>query len=320
MERVVPDISVVIPVYGCGSSLETLHGRLTAVLTDLTPNYEIILVDDRSPDGAWATIDALARRDAHVIGLRLSRNFGQHPAIAAGLARADGEWTVVMDCDLQDPPEAIRDLYARAQEGYDIVFARRTTRQTSAARRAASRAYFRLLNAFSGSDIDGTYGNLSMVSRKVVRAFLQLGDRDRHYLLVLGWLGFDHTAIEYELADRVEGRSAYTLSALITHAMNGVFFQTTRLLRWIVYLGFGIAASGVAMALAIIVARLFDRQAPGWTSLAVFILLVGGTIIVTTGVIGLYVGKVFDQVKGRPLFVIDEDTSTSSAEAPRALR
>ncbi len=170
----------------------------------------------------------------------------------------------------------------------------------------ASRAYFRLLNLFSGASIDGSYGNLSIISRKVVNAFLRLGDRDRNYLLALQWLGFENTSIEYEAQGRYEGQSSYNFRTLARHALNGLFFQSTRLLNWIIYLGLTFAATAGVFAVYLVISRLLDTKAPGWTSLAVLTLGVGGLIIVTTGVTGLYIGKVFEQVKGRPLYVIDD--------------
>jgi glycosyltransferase involved in cell wall biosynthesis len=237
--------------------------------------------------------------------VRLSRNFGQHAAITAGIAAARGRWTVVMDCDLQDPPELVPALYAKAQEGYELVLARRGDRGHSWFRRTSARLYFRLLNLFLDTDIDGEYGTFSILSEKVREAFLSIKDKDRHYLHIMFWLGFSHGTIEYDRRDRHEGRSSYTLGRLVAHAVDGVFFQTTTLLRWIVYLGFAMAAAGVVLAGAFILQAILIDPLPGWTSLAVLILLVGGFIIVSTGVTGLYIGRIFRQVKDRPLYVVD---------------
>ena len=233
-----PVLSVVIPVYGCTDGLEILHRRLKAVLERMPGSHEIVLVDDRSPDGAWSVIETLARRDPSVVAVRLSRNFGQHAAITAGLAECRGDRAVVMDCDLQDPPEEIPRLLAKAAEGFDIVLARRVAKKHSLFRRLSSALFFRMLNALNRTAFDGAYGAFSVIARPVIDAFLMLRDQDRHYLLILHWLGYRTAAIEYVHGDRLGDRSAYTLRRLLRHAFASLFFQTTVLLRWIVYLGF----------------------------------------------------------------------------------
>jgi dolichol-phosphate mannosyltransferase len=285
--------------------LEHLHDRLAATLTGLIPSHEIILVDDRAEDDAWNEIERLVDLDPAVRGIRLSRNFGQHAAITAGLSHARGEWVVVMDCDLQDPPEDIPRLYAKALEGHDIVFGRRTSKPTGAARRLVAELYFRCLRLFTGARLDGQYGTFSVISRQVVGAFLAMQDQDRHYMMILMWLGFDTAAVDYQPALRYRGRSSYSLPRLIEHALDGVFFQTTVLLRWIVYLGFFLASLGAALAASLIGARIAGHVYPGWTSIVVVTLVLGGFIILSTGITGLYIGKVFEQARGRPIFVID---------------
>jgi glycosyltransferase involved in cell wall biosynthesis len=299
------ELSIVVPVYGCRDCLDQLYQQLTSAVKTITSSYEVIFVDDRSPDGAWPVLEKLAAGDTRVKAVRLSRNFGQHAAITAGLATSRGEWTVVMDCDLQDPPDAIPNLYARAKEGFDMVLARRRQRTHSAFRLALAKAYFKLLNMFMGTNIDGSYGTFSILSRKVVDAYLSLGDRDRHYLFVLYWLGFEHGTIEVEHRERGAGESSYTLGRLLRHAVSGVFFQTTNLLLYIVYLGFIVAGVGVLGAIYILYVWVVAHPPAGFTSVAVLILVIGGFIITSTGVTGLYIGRVFQQVKGRPLYVVD---------------
>jgi glycosyltransferase involved in cell wall biosynthesis len=303
----VPELSVVVPVYGCAGCLRDLHARLGPAIERATASYELIFVDDGSDDGSWELISELSRADPRVHGYRLSRNYGQHAAITAGLQKSSGGRVVVMDCDLQDPPEDIPRLYAKASEGYDIVFGRRRSKPTSWHRRALASLYFAMLNRFTGANIDGQQGTFSIISRKVVEAFLQFSDRDRHYLLILRWLGFSNAVVDYETAERAHGPSSYSMGALVKHAFDGVFFQTTVLLRWIVYLGFVLATAGAFSAVYLAYARVVGNAAPGWTSLAVFTLTIGGFIIISTGVTGLYIGKVFEQVKGRPLFVYDSE-------------
>jgi dolichol-phosphate mannosyltransferase len=303
----VTELSVVVPVYGCDSCLRALHARLRAAIEPITSEFELIFVDDRSPDEAWSTLRELAYSDSSVKVLRLSRNFGQHAAITAGLSASAGLWSVVMDCDLQDPPEEIPRLYAKAQEGYDIVLCERRVRKQSLLRRIAASAYFRLANLLLKTNMQTNYANLSIISADVREAFLRLRDKDRQYLLILHWLGFNRTTVEIEPAERYAGGSSYTVAQLFRVAVDGLFFQSTALLRWIIYSGFILAGLGVMLVTYSLIVFAVGRDLPQWTALPMLILLLAGFIIVSTGVTGLYIGKIFDQVKDRPLFVVDEE-------------
>jgi len=303
-----PSISVAVPVYKCCGCLEQLCIRLDRVLKTLTDRYEIILVDDRSPDKAWEMIRSLQAAHPALRGIRLSRNFGQQVAITAGIAAAKGDLVVVMDCDLQDPPEMIVDLYEKLHEGYDLVVSRRIQRAHSPFRVLAAKAYFALLGRLSKERIDGSYGSFSLLTRKVVDAYLRFSERERHYIFVLRWLGFRMGSIDYEHRERAAGKSSYSLGALIRHAFDGIFFQSTALLRAIVALGLLFALAGMILAAYLIARQILVGSVPGWTSLAVLILTSTGVILISLGVVGLYIGKIFDQVKARPLYIIDTDS------------
>lgn len=307
-------LSVVVPVYGCAGCLVALHERLTRALPEIVSTYELVFVDDRSLDGGWEVLQRLVAADARVRAYRLSRNFGQDAAITAGLAQAKGDWAVVMDCDLQEAPEDIPRLWAAAREGYEVVRTVRRGWKHSTFRRKASRLYRRLTME---TDTRPDHSNLSLMSRRVIDAFLQLRDRDREFAIALDWLGFDSTAIEIEHHERHHGESGYTLQRLLRVALDGMFFRSTVLLRLVVLVGFVVAVAGVVLAV-FEVADYFiehDKTVPGYTSLAVLLLLLAGFIIVSVGVVGLYVGRIFEQVKNRPLFLID-----SEAERPTRTR
>lgn len=320
------ELSVVVPVYGCRDCLVALHDRLQAAVSQVTTDFELVFVDDRSTDGSWEILVGLAAEDPAVKAVRLSRNFGQHPAITAGLAETDANWVVVIDCDLEDPPEEIPNLWAKAHEGFDVVLSRRKRRRQSIFRRAAARLYRFLANFLAGADVDPELTNLSLISRRVADEFLRLGDQDRQYLLILLWLGFKRAIIDVEQNERYAGRSSYTFRELVRVAADGIFFQTTKLLRWIVYVGFGVAAVGVVLALLLAYNSTQRNPPTGYTSLAVLLLVLSGFIIATVGVTALYVGKIFGQVKGRPLYVVEErvvggareSTQSATAEEPIA--
>lgn len=308
------EISVVVPVYGCADCLRTLWLRLRDAIETITPDFEVVFVDDRSPDRPWPVLQELREVDDRVRALRLSRNFGQHAAITAGLAASRGRWTVVMDCDLQDPPEAIPRLYAEALRGYDVVLCTREVRKQSLARRLAASAYFRVHNMLARGDLHTNYTNLSMLSRKVVESFLLLNDNDRQYLLIVHWLGYHRTSIRVLPEDRPSGESSYTLRQLLKVAADGLFFQSTVLLQLIVYLGFLLAAMGFALAGYAVVALATGDHLPDWAGLPLLGLFLAAFIVISTGVTGLYVGKIFEQVKGRPLYVVDETLGPVRAE------
>jgi glycosyltransferase involved in cell wall biosynthesis len=312
------ELSVVVPVYGCRDCLTALYERLTASVGGVAPSYELVFVDDRSPDGAWDRLVELAETDDRVSAFRLSRNFGQHLAITAGLEQSRGRWTVVMDCDLQEPPELIPSLYAKAQEGFEIVHTTRRGRREGWLRRQAGRLYLRLRNFVLGTDVDTEHGTLSILSRKAVEAFLSVRDREREYLLVLYWLGFDHATVAFDHAERHAGRSSYTLKQLLRVALDGLFFQSTKLLRWVVYAGFAIALGGALLAAYIVANYLTaEKSPPGYTSIAVLLLLLTGFVITSLGVLGLYIGKIFEQGKGRPLYIIDSYAGPERDERQR---
>jgi glycosyltransferase involved in cell wall biosynthesis len=308
-------LSVVVPVYGCADCLAALHDRLTRSVAQITDRYELVFVDDRSQDSGWEVLGRPAQRDGHVRAFRLSRNFGQDAAITAGLSKAQGEWAVVMDCDLQEAPEDIPRMWTAAGEGYDVVRTIRRRWRHSPVRRRASRSYRRLTQE---TDVRSDYSNLSLISRQVIDAFLRLRDRDREYMIALDWLGFDATAIEIDHAERHAGQSGYTLRKLVRVALDGMFFPTTVLLRLVVLLGFIIALAGIVLAAFEVVDYIVepDKSVAGYTSLAVLLLLLAGFIILSVGVVGLYVGRIFEQVKERPLFLIDAQTEGQDLSWP----
>lgn len=305
-------ISIVVPVYGCKDCLGLLCERLSATLCDITASYEIIFVDDRSLDDSWAEIVKLQQQNAHLKGVRLSRNFGQHIAISAGLAESVGDVVVVMDCDLQDPPELIADLYEKLLEGYDLVLARRIERNHSWFRVVSARIYFKLMGHLTEERVDGSYGSYSMLTRKVVDCFLKFGERERHYLFIIRWLGFEMVSVDYVHDERTIGRSSYTIGRLIRHAFDGIFFQSTMFLRWIVALGLCFAVFGLALAAYFVYQYFAHSTVEGWTSVVVLMLICTGVLLSSLGVIGLYIGKIFNQTKGRPLYLVDTISDRSA--------
>jgi polyisoprenyl-phosphate glycosyltransferase len=303
------DLSVVVPVYRSKESLNELFMRLNDVLLRISSRYEIILVNDASPDGSWQIIQELACEDNRVRGINLSRNFGQHYAITAGLDHVRGDWVVVMDCDLQDVPEEIPKLYNKAQEGYDLVVGRRILRQDTFLKKIGSKFFYSVFAYLTGSRIDNRIGNFGIYSRKVIQSILALKEQNRSFGMFALWVGFRRIEVDIEHARRPHGKSSYTFKRMVSLALDSIVAHSNKLLRFSVKLGFFLSFSSLLYALWL-VARYFVWANPvvGWTSLMVSVYFTAGLIIGTIGIMGLYVGKIFDEVKARPLYIIDSTT------------
>lgn len=316
-ESSAPLISVVVPVYGCAGALPELHQRLTATLTDFGSNYELILVNDHSPDGSWQQIQTLAAADPRVLGLNLSRNFGQHAAITAGLDRATAEWVVVMDCDLQDAPEEIPRLYAyaRAQE-LDVVFGRRAERQDTASKQWGGRAFHRLLAWLGGPRQDPATGNFGIFHQRVVAALGRMREPVRAFPLQVRWLGFRQGALDVQHAARAQGKSSYRFGQLIRLAFAVILAYSDKPLRLLVKLGAAIVVAalvgGVGLTGWLWAAEGEDGTTRWLAALLLSVWLLGGLLLIGVGLVGMYVGRTFDGVKNRPLYVLREETPAAA--------
>jgi dolichol-phosphate mannosyltransferase len=300
-------ISVVIPVYGCKASLEELYRRLVASLEAITPSFEIVLVNDACPQNSWEIIREIALKDPRVKGLDLSRNFGQIRAITAGLHHATGDWIVVMDCDLQDRPEEIHRLYAKTLEGYDVVFSRRTARKDKFLKKLSSKIFHALYGYLTGGAFDSTISNFSICRRMVADNYKRMGDRNRAFILFIKWMGFKSVVIDVEHSERNSGKSSYTLKKQLRLACEIITTQSNKPLVMSIKVGCAVTFASFLYGLVALYRYLFNGiSVPGWTSLIMSICFVGGIIIAEVGVLGLYVGYVFDQTKGRPLYIVRE--------------
>lgn len=305
-------ISVITPVYGCSKSLEQLYTRLTESLSNITDDFEIIMINDASPDNAWETIKNLSKKDERVRGLNLSRNFGQHRAITAGLDYAKGDWVVVMDCDLQDRPEEIIKLYNKALEGYDIVFGQRIQRKDSYFKRLGSLVFYKVYDYFTESKIDNSVANFSIISSSVVEKLKMMREQNRAYPLFANWVGFKRTNIEIDHSLRDEGKSSYTFQKKINLAIDTIVSQSNKPLMLSIKFGFFVSFISLFYAIWLVVRYfLHDIPVEGWTSVMVSIYFIGGLIFANMGVLGLYIGKTFDETKNRPLYLVEETTFES---------
>ena len=301
------DISVVIPVYGCKAALPELYRRLTESLSQITDKYEIILVDDNCPQKSWEEIVKIFHKYEKVKVFNLSRNVGQIRAITAGLDKSKGDWIVVMDCDLQDRPEAIVELYQKAQEGYDVVFARRTERVDTAVTKFLSKTFYKVYDYFTDGAFDSSICNFSISKRKVINSYCSMREHNRAFTMFIRWLGFKETAIDLKADARFEGTSSYNLQRKLKMAFEIITSQSNKPLFFSVHAGFLIAlCSFLYIVYLMIRALVVGDVLSGWTTIVASIYLMGGLLLIAIGVVGIYIGNIFEEVKNRPLYVIAE--------------
>jgi dolichol-phosphate mannosyltransferase len=300
-------ISVVSPVYGCADCIERLCERVFAAVSQVGADCELVLVCDASPDNSWQRICEVAAVDSRVVGLLLSRNFGQHAAISAGLAQSRGDWVVVMDCDLQDSPEAIPQLLARAQEGYDAVVGERVQRRDSVFKRGASRAFYATLSYLTGERHNPQTANFGVYSRRLVNAILRMPEAGRFFPLLVRWVGFRQTSLPVAHAERETGRSGYSFGRALRLALDTILSFSDRPLRLVVRLGLIFALlSFLMVAYSVVRYVAGDIAVAGFTSIVASVWLVGGAMIACLGVVGLYVGRIFGEAKRRPHYLVAE--------------
>ena len=299
-----PLISVVSPEYGGAKIVSELVRRIKESVSKITEDFEIILVNDASPDNTWEEIAKECAKDKRVKGIDLSRNFGQHYAITAGLRRVSGEWIVVMDCDLQDTPEDIPLMFEKAQEGYDIIQTKRVVKHVGWLKRMSSVWFHTVFRWISGKKSDSTLGNFGIYKRNVINVFNSLPQQSRSFGTLLDLLGFKKAYYEIEQVERAEGKSSYTLTKMLKLSFDIMIVNSNKPLRFAVGLGLSMSTISFLLALYNVMARLTGViSVAGYTTTVFSIWFVGGIILFVLGIVGLYIGKIYDQVKGQPLFI-----------------
>ena len=303
-------ISVVVPVYFGEPFLEELANRVSQALGDY--KYEIIFVDDHSPDRSWSLIEDMCCSNSKLTGIKLSRNFGQHNAITAGLSSCKGDWIVIMDCDLQDLPEEIPNLLNKAKSGFKIVQARRTNRNDSLIKKLTSYLFYTVFKAITGIGHNHEIANFGVYHRTVVSAILSLGDTTRFTPSLISWVGFAKSSIEVKHGRRTSGQSSYTIRSLIALAGKSIISFSNRPLKLMINLG--LALTVISFGMSIYNLYLFwcgGISVPGYASLIISIWFLSGVILASMGVLGLYVGETFNNTKHRPLFIVEKTTNDS---------
>jgi len=300
-------IAAIAPVFNEEANLDELCRRLAENLARVSEDYEIILIDDGSADETWSLIQKNAAENPRVRGLHFSRNFGQHYALAAGLDAVNADWVVVLDGDLQDRPEVIPELYAKSQEGYDVVFVERQSRPESILYLVFQRLFFAILRWLSDIDFNPAYANYSIISRKVARELAGLRESSRGYSGLVSWLGFKRGSVKAEHGERFAGAPSYSLRRRIRLALDMIIAHSEKPLRLATVLGFIIAGLSFLYGLFIVFRALFGgASVEGWASLIVAVFFVGGILMILLGILGLYIGRIHSELKGRPLYIVSE--------------
>ncbi|VBB44614.1 Glycosyl transferase family 2 [uncultured Paludibacter sp.] len=300
-------ISVISPVYRAENIVSELVKQIKETILTITKDFEIILVNDASPDNSWTKIVNECSKDTRIKGIDLSRNFGQHYAITAGLSYAKGEWIVVMDCDLQDRPDEIPNLYKKAQEGYDSVFAQRKERNDLFFKKQFSKFFYKFFSYLTDTKQDATVANFGIYHRRVIDALLSMKDQIRFFPTMIQWVGFRKFYLPVKHSERFEGKSSYNFKNLFRLALNSIIAFSDKPLRLTVKAGFLITILSLLVMIVYFIMYLTGHiKVLGFTSLILSFWFLSGIIIFILGFVGLYIGKMFEKVKDRPTFIIQD--------------
>jgi glycosyltransferase involved in cell wall biosynthesis len=316
--------SFVIPVYDEREILPELHGRLAAVMDELDGESEVLFVDDCSTDGSRELLLDLQKRDPRCKVIRLARNFGHQVAITAGLDFALGDAVIVMDADLQDPPEVVPELVARWREGYEVVYAVREQREGEGwLKRTTAAWFYRLLRRLASVNMPVDVGDFRLVDRQALDAFRSMRERSRYVRGMFAWVGFRQTGVSYRRPERYAGEPKYSFRRSLRLAVDGIVSFSNAPLRLALVWGFVFSFASFVVGIAAIVAKLAGAfVVPGWASIVVVVSFLGGIQLTLMGMMGLYIGRIYEEVKARPLYVVREahglgDVTAASLEANR---
>ena len=300
-------VTVISPLYKSEKYVTELYQRLSQTLNDLDLEYEIIFVDDCYGDRSLEIARNILKNDKKIKIIKLSRNFGQHAAINAGINNADGDWLVVIDSDLQDSPEEIKNLYKKAKEGYDIVLAKRLNRKDSFIKKSTSFVFSKIASYMSGFEIDYRTSNYGIYSKRVIENYKSLPESKLFFPFIVQWLGFPKSAIEVEHSERLHDKSSYRISKLLNLAFDSILYSSTKPLLTTIKIGLFISALSFIYS-GYIIFKKFAYGIPGlgWASTTASIWFLSGLVITVIGVVGAYVGKVFEETKKRPMYIIED--------------
>ena len=312
-----PELSVVVPAFNEEANLRPMVERLVAAVAPVVDGLEILFVDDGSRDGTWAGISELAARDPRVRGIRFARNFGHQAALTAGVDAARGRAVVIIDADLQDPPEVIPEMVERWREGFEVVYGQRTHRDGETVfKRTTASAFYRLLQRITSVDIPVDTGDFRLLGARALAAFRALPERNRFIRGLVSWIGFPQTAVMYHRHARAAGDTKYPLRKMVRFALDGITSFSFLPLRLATVLGFAVSLLAFIYIVVVLILKVIGISWSGYTSLMASILFLGGVQLVMIGMLGEYLARVFDEVKRRPLYLVGDSTDGSVGVVP----
>ncbi len=300
-------VSLVFPIFNESACLPVLWDRISEVMASLDHDFEVIFIDDGSTDGSFDRLNAIAAADMRVKLLRFSRNFGHQIAITAGIDMTDGDAVIVMDSDLQDPPELIREMLAKFEEGMDVVYAVRRNRLGETwFKKMSATIFYKILNWMSSTPIPSDTGDFRLMSRRVVAALRTMREQDRFVRGMVSWVGFNQCPVYFDRDPRLAGQTQYPFRKMVKFALNGIVSFSTVPLRWASWLGFMLSGAAGIYIIVVVGLRVTGHTFPGYASLMIAVLLLGGIQLMTVGILGDYVGRLYMESKKRPLYIVSE--------------
>lgn len=303
------NLSVIIPIYNEEGNIQLLNERLTTVIKQLQISFELIFVNDGSRDNSMALIKSLAATHSHIKYINFSRNFGHQIAVTAGLDKAAGDAVIIIDADLQDPPEVIIELYRKLQEGYNVVYAKRRQRKgESFMKKFTAKMFYRILARITSITIPVDTGDFRIIDRKVVNVLKQMPEQQKYLRGQISWIGFKQTFVEYNRDERNAGKTGYTYKKMIRFALDGITSFSNLPLKFATGAGFVVSGIAFLLILYALYSKIFkgDTTQSGWTSIMLSVLFIGGIQLLCIGIIGEYIGRIGANIRNRPLYIIDE--------------
>jgi len=307
-------ISAVVPMFNESEVIDAFYHRTTDVLSGMPGiDYEIVFVEDGSTDDTFSKLTALAAKDPHVRVIKFSRNFGHQIAITAGLDHARGDCSVILDADLQDPPEVIPRMVARWREGYDVVFGVRSARRGEKPLKLLTASlFYRLLDAIVGIKIPVDTGDFRLLSRRAADQLRQMREKDRFVRGLVSWIGFRQTSVSYEREKRFAGETKYPYRKMVKFALDGITSFSTVPLKLAMWLGYAASAFAFLYLASVFVQKALGHTVEGWATIMVAMLFLGGVQLICLGIMGEYIGRIFNEIKPRPMYVVEEMVGAES--------
>lgn len=307
-------LSIILPSYNEEKMIPIAAKRLGEILTPENIDYELVFVDDGSRDTTWQQIQDVARTDSHVVGVHFSRNFGKEAAMFAGLEEAKGDCCVVIDCDLQHPPEKIVDMYRLWEEGYEVVEGIKEDRgEESGMHRFAANSFYGIISKLTGIDM-GSSSDFKLLDRKVVDTLNQLPERNVFFRALSFWVGFKKTEVSYRVQERMEGESKWSTKSLIKYAITNITSFSSAPLHIVTFLGFIMLAVAVIFSLISLVQKFMGVALGGFTTVIVLLLFIGSVLMISLGIMGYYIARIYDEIKGRPKYIVSRVCGREGAE------